>query len=74
MNLDEIINRCRIELVSKFNQAIEDDLKQWIEQGYAKSELSVCFYRHEPYHYSIRVGNRILADRWMRVEFLVNGK
>jgi hypothetical protein len=58
------------EVSHQISKTMEADILRLINQdGYAKEELELCFYRLEPLRYSIRVGARILVDRWLRIDF-----
>jgi len=63
------------DVAQQINKTIENDCLNLInKEGYSKDELELCFYRHEPLRYSIRIGNKIIIDRWLRIEYKYDGK
>lgn len=59
------------EVAHQFSHAMEKDLLYLINnEGHPKEELELCFYRLEPYRYSIRRGGKILLDRWIQLDFI----
>ena len=59
------------EMAIQFSQIMEKDILYLINtEGHPKDELELCFYRLEPYRYSIRRAEKILLDRWVTFDSL----
>lgn len=58
------------EVSDQITKTMEQDLLRLIhKEGYPKEELELCFYRLEPLRYSIRIGSKIVIDRWLTIDF-----
>lgn len=59
------------DMASQFSKIMEKDFLYLINtEGHPKEELELCFYRLEPYRYSIRRAEKILLDRWVTFDFI----
>ncbi len=69
MSIHEQIRGFSYEIAKQIKEKIENDLKKMICEGYLMDSLTLCFYRDEPLHYSVRYENKILIDRWLTFDF-----
>jgi hypothetical protein len=75
MSIHQQIASFAHDVAQQINQTMERDCLNLInKEGYSKEQLELCFYRHEPLRYSIRVGDKIIIDRWLHIEYIYQGK
>lgn len=71
ISIQKQIASCAQDMASQFSKIMEKDILYLINtEGHPKEELELCFYRLQPFRYSIRRAEKILLDRWVTFDSL----